>query len=71
MRVLESAGDGMPAVRRGQVGALPEASAVPLAPPPDPAAQDVMARLGDLDPDRMTPIEALMALADLKRASAR
>ncbi len=65
------AGDGasMPSVRRGRVAALPEASAVPAGPPVDPAAAGVMARLVDLDPDRMTPIEALMALSELKRAA--
>ena len=61
---------GLPTVRRPRVGALPEASAVPAAPPVDPAALAVMARLGGLDPDRMTPIEALMALSELKRAAA-
>ncbi|HEX9951669.1 MAG TPA: DNA mismatch repair protein MutS [Rubricoccaceae bacterium] len=61
---------GLPNVRRPRVGALPEASAVPAAPLPDPTAAAVMARLDGLDPDRMTPIEALMALSDLKRAAA-
>ena len=36
---------------------------------PDPIATEVLDRLGDLEPDRMTPIEALMALADLKRTA--
>ena len=62
------AGDGMPSVRRVRVAALPEPSAAPVVVPPDPAAAAVLARLGALDPDRMTPIEALMALSDLKRA---
>ena len=51
--------------RRGEPGErLPEAA------PPDPAALDVTARLDTLDPNRMTPIEALIALSNLKRAAA-
>ena len=64
---LASAGDGMPSVRRGRVAALPEPSDAPAVAPPDPSAAEVMARLEALDPDRMTPIEALMALSELKR----
>ena len=66
----EPAGDGMPLVGRPSVGALPEPSVAPVAlAAPDPVATEVMDRLLDLEPDRMTPIEALMALADLKRVA--
>lgn len=61
--------DGMPAVRRVRVQSLPERSEAPAPAPPDPAAAAVLTRLETLDPDRMTPIEALMALTDLKRAA--
>ena len=60
-------GDGLPVVQAMRVAAMPEAAEVPPGPPPDPVAASVLARVRDLDPDRMTPIEALMALADLRR----
>ena len=60
-------GDGLPSVRRGRVAALPEPSAVPTATPVDPATAEILSRLETLDPDRMTPIEALMALSELRR----
>ena len=61
-------GDGMPVPPRPPVAALPEPSEMPVAlAAPDPVATEVLDRLADLEPDRMTPIEALMALADLKR----
>ena len=63
-------GDGMPATARPEVGALPEPAEMPVAlAAPDPIATGVLDRLAELEPDRMTPIEALMALADLKRAA--
>ncbi len=64
-------------------GALPEtrpASAASVAPPEpalpaaahaDPVLIEIMDRLEDFDPDRMTPIEALMALAELKGLARR
>jgi DNA mismatch repair protein MutS len=61
-------GDGMPAAARGTVAGLSAPGAAP-SPPPDPVATDVLARVRALDPDRMTPIEALMALSDLKRTA--
>ena len=62
-----SSGDGMPSASRGAVRAVPAPSEMPVAlAAPDPIATDVLDRLGALDPDRMTPIEALMALAELK-----
>ena len=60
-------GDGMPSASRGAVGAVPAPSEMPVAlAAPDPIATDVLDRLGAIDPDRLTPIEALMALAELK-----
>ena len=63
------AGDGMPAVRAAPVATVPAHGVAPEVPPPDPRAAEVLARVERLDPDRMTPMEALMALADLKRAA--
>jgi DNA mismatch repair protein MutS len=68
--VIGDEAGALPTARRGSVGALPERSAVPAEPLPNPTASAVMAHLDRLDPDRMTPIEALMALSDLKRAAA-
>ena len=36
---------------------------------PDPVATELLDKLDALDPDQMTPLEALMALAELKRAT--
>ena len=61
-------GDGMGT--RPDVGALPAPSEMPVAlAAPDPIATHLLDRLEHLEPDRMTPIEALMALADLKKAA--
>ena len=63
-------GDGMPSPSRPSVGALPDLEALPVAlEVADPVATDVLDRLSSLEPDRMTPIEALMALADLKKTA--
>ena len=63
-----SGGDGMPSVSRGAVQAVPAPSEMPVAlAVPDPIATEVLDALSHLDPDHMTPIEALMALADLKQ----
>ncbi|MEM7786318.1 MAG: DNA mismatch repair protein MutS [Bacteroidota bacterium] len=66
---VAAGGDGMPAVATPSVGALPEADAPVALAAPDPIATEVLDRLGALEPDRMTPIEALMALAELKRTA--
>ena len=65
-----SGGDGaaMPAARTGGTGSVPEPSAVVYA-EPDPLASKVLSRIRDLDPDRMTPVEALLALSELRRAA--
>ena len=63
------AGDGAQA-GRPSVGSLPAPSEMPVAlAAPDPIATEVLDRLEGMEPDRMTPIEALMALADLKKAA--
>src|SRR5262249_1971995 len=41
-------------------------SQLPLLVPAPPRPSPVEAALGALDPDRMTPLQALLALADLK-----
>src|SRR5690606_6832729 len=58
-------GDGaLPEVKAATAASVaPPAPALPAA-PTDPALVAVMDRLDDMDPDRMTPIEALMALAE-------
>jgi len=65
-------GDGaMPEAKPARPAAVtPPAPALPTA-PTDPALVEIMDRLDDFDPDRMTPIEALMALAELKKLSDR
>ncbi|MEO0556949.1 MAG: DNA mismatch repair protein MutS [Bacteroidota bacterium] len=64
----EASGDGMPTVSRGAVQAVPAPSEMPVAlAAPDPIATDVLDALARIDPNRMTPIEALMALADMKQ----
>ena len=63
-------GDGLPATARPSVGALGAPAEAPVAlAAPDPIATEVLDRLSALEPDRMTPIEALMALAELKRTA--
>ena len=62
-------GDGLPATARPSVGALGPAEAPVALAAPDPVATDVLDRLDGMEPDRMTPIEALMAIAELKRAA--
>ncbi|MEM0962300.1 MAG: DNA mismatch repair protein MutS [Bacteroidota bacterium] len=63
-------GDGLPTVTRPSVGAMPSPSAAPVAlAAPDPVATEVLDQLSSLDPDRMTPLEALTALANLKRTA--
>lgn len=56
-------------------GALPRLAPTPAIPAPspapepvaDPVAAELRDRLAALDPDRLSPIEALLALAELKR----
>jgi DNA mismatch repair protein MutS len=62
------AGDGLPAARRPRAAGSVPAPAPPVAlTAPDPVAAEVMEKLGRVDVERITPIEALMALAELKK----
>ncbi len=69
----DTSGDGaMPAGKAAHPASVaPPAPALPAAAEVDPVLIEIMDRLDDFDPDRMTPIEALMALAELKRLSER
>jgi DNA mismatch repair protein MutS len=71
--VATHAGDGaLPAVRK-PVAAASVGSPEPAiaAPPVSPVLVEVMDRIAGLDPERMTPIEALVAVAELKRLAER
>ena len=64
-------GDGAPPARRGrsgQVPSLPDENVfqMSLFQAPDPALEFIKEQLDAVDPNRMTPIEALMKLAELK-----
>jgi DNA mismatch repair protein MutS len=37
---------------------------------PDPAAEEIKEMLGEIDPNRITPVEALMKLAEMKETLA-
>ncbi len=64
----DASGDGaLPAAKSAAAYVAPPAPALPVAAPSDPVLIEVMDRIERLDPDRMTPIEALMALAEIKR----
>ncbi|HET6568876.1 MAG TPA: DNA mismatch repair protein MutS [Rhodothermales bacterium] len=65
-------GDGVtaPAARAAVVPQLEDAALFQpslFGPEPDPAAEELKAMLRDVDPNRMTPISALLKLAELKR----
>lgn len=61
-------GDGaMPQVKPVAAAAVGPPEPAIAAPPVSPVLVEVMDRLDGLDPERMTPIEALMALAEMKR----
>jgi DNA mismatch repair protein MutS len=60
-------GDALPAGRRGRAGRVPTAAPPVALAAPDPVAAEVLDRLARVDVDRITPVEALMALAELKR----
>ena len=64
----DASGDGLPSTVRPQVPDLDEPSFQRslFDAPPDPQAAALKEQVGQLDPDRMTPIEALMKLVELK-----
>jgi len=64
----DASGDGLPSTARPQVPDLDEPSFQRslFEAPPDPEAAALKKQVGQLDPDRMTPIEALMKLVELK-----
>ncbi len=67
--VPSPSGDGaMPEAKPASTASVaPPEPALPAAAEADPVLIEIMDRLAGLEPDRMTPIEALMALAEIKR----
>ncbi len=61
------AGGVLPDLRPVATGAIPEHVAIPALAPANPIATELLDKLEALNPDQMTPIEALMALAELKQ----
>ena len=67
-------GDGVRA-RKGEAGAVTDledsqANQMHLFGQPDPAAEEIKEMLGEIDPNRITPVEALMKLAEMKETLA-
>jgi DNA mismatch repair protein MutS len=63
-------GDGMHA-KKGDADAVPdledsEANQMHLFAQPDPVAEEIKEMLGEIDPNRITPVEALMKLSEMK-----
>ncbi|PSQ87291.1 MAG: DNA mismatch repair protein MutS, partial [Bacteroidetes bacterium QS_3_64_15] len=63
-------GDGMRA-KKGDAEAVPDledsqANQMHLFGQPDPVAEEVKEMLGEIDPNRITPVEALMKLSEMK-----
>jgi DNA mismatch repair protein MutS len=63
-------GDGMRA-KKGDADAVPDledsqANQMHLFGQPDPAAEEIKEMLGEIDPNRITPVEALMKLSEMK-----
>ncbi|MEF8864398.1 MAG: DNA mismatch repair protein MutS [Salinibacter sp.] len=66
----QRSGDGMRA-KKGDAEAVPDledsqANQMHLFGQPDPAAEEIKEMLGEIDPNRITPVEALMKLAEMK-----
>ncbi|MFP4229413.1 MAG: DNA mismatch repair protein MutS, partial [Salinivenus sp.] len=64
-------GDGMRA-KKGDADAVPDledsqANQMHLFAQPDPAAEEIKAMLKEIDPNRITPVEALMKLSEMKQ----
>ena len=67
----EAGGDGLsiPSLKMPAAAALeatPQMSLFRTAAVPDPLAEALKAKLEGIDPNRMTPIEAMLKLAELK-----
>ncbi|MCS3703344.1 DNA mismatch repair protein MutS [Salinibacter ruber] len=67
-------GDGVRA-KKGDADAVPDledsqANQMHLFGQPDPAAEEIKEMLGEIDPNRITPVEALMKLAEMKETLA-
>ena len=67
-------GDGVRA-KKGEADAVPDledsqANQMHLFGQPDPAAEEIKEMLGEIDPNRITPVEALMKLAEMKETLA-
>ncbi|MEL7361702.1 MAG: hypothetical protein AAFN13_06495, partial [Bacteroidota bacterium] len=64
----EASGDGaLPSVRATSDIPAPDLTASVAYAAPDPIAAQLLDTLEALDPNRLTPIEALMKLAELKQ----
>ncbi len=66
--------DGVRA-KKGEADAVPDledsqANQMHLFGQPDPAAEEIKEMLGEIDPNRITPVEALMKLAEMKETLA-
>ncbi|MCS3750177.1 DNA mismatch repair protein MutS [Salinibacter ruber] len=67
-------GDGVRA-KKGEADAVPDledsqANQMHLFGQPDPAVEEIKEMLGEIDPNRITPVEALMKLAEMKETLA-
>ena len=67
-------GDGVRA-KKGEADAVPDledsqANQMHLFGQPDPAAEEIKEMLGEIDPNRITPVAALMKLAEMKETLA-
>ncbi len=60
---------GLPQVGSTATATIPAPLAAPALAPPNPIATELLDKLDALNPDQMTPLKALMALAELKRLS--
>jgi DNA mismatch repair protein MutS len=66
----QPSGDGMRA-KKGDADAVPDledsqANQMHLFGQPDPVAEEIKEMLGEIDPNRITPVEALMKLSEMK-----
>ena len=66
-----SSGDGLPAPGEATLVNVPAPSATPESAPPHPTIAELLDRLETIDPNGLTPVEALLALAELKDLAER